>query len=143
MYRWQTDLDHGEHLMQRLTLLLLITLAAACTQLPVSSTRTLEHGYVEVTGATPEIRYKNITLCQCQADDVFISPTGLFAIYLSRETGAVTVFSRTAQQSRRLTTAGAGRPARIDWNEDGRAAMIHFRTDMGVPPEQSRLWIAL
>jgi hypothetical protein len=102
----------------RATIMFLMLLAqvAGFGQVLHESSRSLGHGFREVTrsvrnppghwegiGHFGYIYYKETLLDQCSSSDFFISPKGQYAIYNNSSTGVVTLFETKTRTTKALT----------------------------------------
>ena len=101
------------------------------------SSRTIGHGYSELkreevnppgafegVGHFSYVDYRDVRLCECSADEIAISPDGEYAIYVSRQTGRLILFSAKARSRRELTQEFVGYPKAVTWDPDRSEAVV-------------------
>jgi hypothetical protein len=87
-------------------------------------------GFWEGIGHVSFVYFHDTELCQCSANEFFVSPTGTYSIYADTVSGRLTVFDTRIRASRNLTTDFVGLPKNVEWNERDHHATVFFYQDV-------------
>ncbi len=120
-------------------LLSLLTVAAHAQTLEESS-RTIGGGFREVmrSEALPAgsfegighfafVYFEDTKLCQCSASDLFVSPSGSFAVVIDGPSGQVKLFSIKSKRITPITSSFVALVDTVSWDEKARSATVRFR----------------
>ena len=146
--RW-LHLAVGRQSMRILFPTFLLVAATVSAAILEESSRSLGRGFREVTrseslpagsfegvGHFAFVYFGDTKLCQCTASDLFVSPSGSFAVFIDGPSGKVMLFTVQSKAVSSITPSFVGLVAAVSWNEASNLATVQFRAAdaNGTPP---------
>jgi len=135
--------------MRWFSALLLLLTVSAYAQVLEESSRPLGHEFREIMrseqlppgsfegiGHFASVYYKDRKLCECSAGEVFVSPSGRFAVFANSQTGQVMLFVSKTEVVKPVAPAANALIEAVSWDETSYSATVRFSTAEGAasPP---------
>lgn len=93
----------------------------------VTRSESLPAGGFESVGHFAFVYFVDTELCQCTASDLFVSPSGRFAVFMEGPSGKVTLFTVQSKSIAPITSSFVGLLASVSWDEASNLATVRFR----------------
>jgi hypothetical protein len=140
-FRRDVNSAHGfEVSMRWFSALLLLLTVSAHAQVVEESSRPLGNEFREVErsqklppgsfegiGHFLFVYYKDLKLCQCSASEVFVSPSGRFAVFANSETGQVMLLATSTKVVKPVAPPAETFVKAVAWDESSLTAIVRFR----------------
>jgi len=120
--------------------LLLSSTMSAHAQTTEESSRPIGHGFREVlrsevlpagsfegVGHFAFVYFGDTKLCQCSASDLFVSPSGRFAVFIDGPSGQVNLFEVQSKTVMPVTASFVGLVDSVAWDEKSDSATVQFQ----------------
>ena len=93
----------------------------------VERSKKLPPGSFEGVGHFLFVYYKDLKLCQCSASEVFVSPSGRFAVFANSETGQVMLLATNTKVVKPVAPPAKAFIKAVSWDESSLTAIVGFR----------------
>jgi hypothetical protein len=93
----------------------------------VMRSEALPAGSFESIGHITFVYFEDRKLCECSARDLFVSPSGSFAVFIDGPSGQVKLFAIQSKRSTPITSSFVALVDTVSWDEKSRSATVRFR----------------